>query len=158
MRARYDALSACQIVREILSRCQQNCSMRKGAVRAWPETYAKVDAKLLWNRKHLDLNTADLGATNSQLTESRLGVIRDESLRWSFSWGDDVVSSYFWEDARTSRGININGYSNHVTANLEAALRQLRDSYCTKQSFKLWADAICIDQRNHKERGQLVGR
>lgn len=26
----------------------------KGAGRVWPEMYANVDAKLLWNRKHLD--------------------------------------------------------------------------------------------------------
>lgn len=68
-----------------------------------------------------------------------------------------MILSYCWEDARTTRGININGNSNNVTANLEAALRQLRESYCTKQSFKLWADAICIDQSNLEELGQQVG-
>lgn len=68
-----------------------------------------------------------------------------------------MILSYCWEDARTTRGININGNGNNATANLEAALRQLRESYCTKQSFKLCADAICIDQSNLEEFGQLVG-
>ena len=69
-----------------------------------------------------------------------------------------MALSCCWGDARITREIIVNGCSLDVTVDLEAALRQLRDSRCIKQGFKLWADAICIDQTNLEEHGQQVGR
>lgn len=40
-----------------------------------------------------------------------------------------------------------------VTTNLEAALKQLRQSH---QTVTLWVDAICIDQTNLEERSELI--
>ena len=85
-------------------------------------------------------------------------MYKDGNLPWRFAWGDYVALSYCWGDARITREIIVNGCSFHVIVNLETALRQLRDSHCIKQGFKLWADAICIDQRNLEERGQQIGR
>ena len=126
----------------------------EGAERKWPEAYTEVDTKPLWNDKKLDS-----GATSSKLPDMGLDDVNvDGRLAWRFVWGDYVALSYCWGDAGTTREIIVNGYSVHVTVNLEAALRQLRDSHRIKQGLKLWVDAICIDQSNLEERGQQVGR
>ncbi|KAL9071449.1 MAG: hypothetical protein Q9161_004166 [Pseudevernia consocians] len=130
----------------------------KGAERVWPEAFAKVDTKELWKPNHLDPSTADLGTTAPKLTQVGLDMYSDGKSPWRFAWGDYVALSYCWGDAQTTREIIIDGRSIHVTLNLEAALRQLRGSHCIKQGFKLWVDAICIDQGNLEERGQQVAR
>ena len=128
------------------------------AERVWPETNTTVDMKSLWNRQYLDSSTSDSADAASRSTNTGLGVYRDCSPPWRFAWGDYLALSYCWGDARTTREIMVNGYSIHVTVNLEAALRQLRGCHCIKQGFKLWADAICIDQSNLEERGRQVCR
>ena len=137
------------------------CKAAKSPVRdgrVWPEAYAKADTKSLWNRKHLDSSAFDFDVAISEPTKPKVDVYEDGNLPWRFAWGDYVALSYCWGDAHTTREIIVNGCSRHVIVNLEAALRQLRDSHCIKQGFKLWADAICIDQSNLEERGQQVGR
>ena len=130
----------------------------KEAGRVWPEANAKVDTKLLWKHEYLNSSISNSGTTASNLTKTGLGVYGDGKVPWRFTWGDYVALSYCWGDARTTCEIIVNDYSIQVTENLEAAFRQLRDSHCIKQGFKLWVDAICIDQSNVKERGQQVSR
>ena len=126
--------------------------------RDWPEAYAKADTELLWNCKHLDSSASSFDIAIQKPIKPKVDVDRDGNLPWRFAWGDYVALSYCWGDARITRVIIVNGRSLDVTVNLEAALRQLRDSHCIKQGFKIWADAICIDQSNLEERGQQVGR
>ena len=126
----------------------------EGAERKWPEAYAEVDTKPLWKNKKLSLGATSLKPLDMGLDDVNV----DGRLAWRFVWGDYVALSYCWGDAGTTREIIVNGYSIRVTVNLEAALRQLRDSNCIKQGLKLWVDAICIDQNNLEERGQQVGR
>lgn len=62
--------------------------------------------------------------------------------------------SYIWGDTTPTRSIRVeedDGFQ--VTANLESALRDLRH---TDRSIILWIDAICINQRNVRERNQQV--
>ncbi|KAM3075025.1 hypothetical protein ACMFMF_005708 [Clarireedia jacksonii] len=61
--------------------------------------------------------------------------------------------SYVWGDPDKTLPIYIDKHQFQVTENLYAALSHLRD-----YSFEriLWIDAICIDQRNPKERQQQV--
>ncbi|MCJ1454571.1 hypothetical protein MMC28_004924 [Mycoblastus sanguinarius] len=127
------------------------------ANRVWPEAYEEVDTKPLWNDKQFDLSNSSL-VTTLKATKTALNEETEGDLPWRFVWRDYVALSYCWGDLRITREIIINGNSIQATENLEAALRQLRDSRCIKQNFKVWADAICIDQTNLEERGQQVGR
>ncbi|MCJ1247936.1 hypothetical protein MMC30_005151 [Trapelia coarctata] len=61
--------------------------------------------------------------------------------------------SYVWGDQTRTSPLICNGREIRVTTNLYDALRRLRDPH---QNRRLWADAICIDQSNVKERGQQV--
>ena len=124
----------------------------------WPEACAKPNTESLWNRKHLNSSVFDSDIPSPESTNPKVGTSKDENLPWRFAWGDYVALSYCWGDSRVTREIIVNGCSVNVTVNLEAALRQLRNSHFIKQGFKLWVDAICIDQSNLEERGQQVGR
>lgn len=61
--------------------------------------------------------------------------------------------SYAWGDPTSTVAISCEGHELHVTKNLYEALRRIRN---TDESIILWADAICIDQNNLKERGHQV--
>ncbi|KAK1060488.1 hypothetical protein LTR12_000431 [Friedmanniomyces endolithicus] len=64
-----------------------------------------------------------------------------------------VAFSYVWGDPSNRSGIIINGRSIGIPTNLSRALRQIRSQ---DAAVSLWADAICIDQRNIMERNQQV--
>jgi hypothetical protein len=61
--------------------------------------------------------------------------------------------SYVWGDPKDTVSIVLDGHIFDVTINLESALRHLRWEDATR-SF--WVDAICIDQRDVRERGHQV--
>jgi hypothetical protein len=61
--------------------------------------------------------------------------------------------SYTWGGSDQPCSITLNGKGMPVTENLSLALRHLRDP---KQDRILWIDALCIDQRNDKERGHQI--
>ena len=63
--------------------------------------------------------------------------------------------SYVWGDSENTRPIEVNGKVFHVTCNLASALRHLR--HAVRPRF-LWADAICINQINNKERSAQVSQ
>lgn len=82
---------------------------------------------------------------------------RDTS-QWSYSWGDYVALSYTWGDPTDTRNIILNGHQTAIGANLESALRVLRDKQPIKLGYQMWVDALCINQRDIVERGQEVKR
>lgn len=61
--------------------------------------------------------------------------------------------SYVWGDWTCAKSILVNNQPLLVTANLHAALLQLRNSYLERI---LWVDAISINQEDLKERGHQV--
>ncbi|KAI0026083.1 heterokaryon incompatibility protein-domain-containing protein [Xylariomycetidae sp. FL0641] len=61
--------------------------------------------------------------------------------------------SYVWGDPTPVDMILLDGCECPITANLSAALRDIRDP---SRVHRLWADAICIDQKNTKERNHQV--
>src|SRR5207249_4499105 len=62
--------------------------------------------------------------------------------------------SYTWGDPSMTRAIDCAEQTLQVTLNLYSALQNLRH---TDRERILWADAICINQENVKERSQQVG-
>ncbi|TVY16139.1 Heterokaryon incompatibility protein 6, OR allele [Lachnellula arida] len=77
---------------------------------------------------------------------------------YRFIWGDFAALSYVWGDENVTGTIVVNGQEREVTANLEEALR----AFCSRDEFtggfKLWVDAICINQNDIVERGRQVRR
>ncbi|KAH8161892.1 hypothetical protein CIB48_g6351 [Xylaria polymorpha] len=61
--------------------------------------------------------------------------------------------SYVWGDPTPVDTILLDGKDVGITANLGVALRDLRD---VNRTHRVWADALCIDQRNIPERNQQV--
>lgn len=58
--------------------------------------------------------------------------------------------SYVWGDPNAKKAIVVDGHAVQVTVNLENALRRLRPDQAPVR--QLWADAICIDQDNEREK------
>lgn len=58
-------------------------------------------------------------------------------------------------DVKDTRRISADGKDLDVTANLEAALRHIRDP---KRPSHIWADAICINQTDDEEKSRQVAR
>ncbi|KAI1751879.1 heterokaryon incompatibility protein-domain-containing protein [Xylaria castorea] len=116
----------------------------------------------------------NLGFAYSPLTEEdgirilllQPAISRDVYLRGSLQHislaqqYDDLIESYtalsyVWGDPTPVDKILIDDQELGITANLSAALRDLRDS---RRTHTLWADAVCIDQGNIPERSKQVAR
>ncbi|KAF2253506.1 hypothetical protein BU26DRAFT_418959, partial [Trematosphaeria pertusa] len=60
--------------------------------------------------------------------------------------------SYVWGNPNDTRTMIVDGHEVQITTNLADALYQLR-----RHRFRtIWADALCINQRNEKEKGHQV--
>ncbi|KAJ4066487.1 hypothetical protein NW756_009995 [Fusarium oxysporum] len=127
----------------------------KGNGGTWPELSKGHDTDALFK------NGRDPHRDEGDSTEQ---PISDEtSLAWRHEWGDFIALSYVWGHPKLSEGetpysITVNGCHFEVTPNLYHALVQLSQSYRIRQGFKLWVDAICINQNDNDERGQQVAR
>ncbi|KAG9195848.1 hypothetical protein G6011_00969 [Alternaria panax] len=80
------------------------------------------------------------------------------SVSGRFEWGDYVALSYTWGDPAEKKGIIVNGEKVEVQANLEAALRALQQKKPTRSGYKVWVDALCINQGDFGERSREVRR
>jgi hypothetical protein len=65
--------------------------------------------------------------------------------------------SYCWGDPNNTIPIVCNGLHVPITRSLEGALRRFRNS-SGSTSRLLWADSICINQKDNEEKGKQVGR
>ncbi|KAJ5065955.1 heterokaryon incompatibility protein-domain-containing protein [Bipolaris maydis] len=61
--------------------------------------------------------------------------------------------SYAWGDARDTEGIFVDKAKLEIPRSLATCLRHLRNA---SDAMILWADAICIDQKNNQEKAQQV--
>ena len=69
--------------------------------------------------------------------------------------GDQYIAlSYTWGTENPTKGIHTPTGFLHITSNLDAALRRILDTF--SPGVCVWADAVCIDQRNDTEKaGQI---
>ena len=84
--------------------------------------------------------------------------VEEAGLPWRYAWGDFVALSYVWGDSSVKREIYVDKRSVFVTENLEAALRQLRNYSRIQEGFRIWIDALCINQADPDERAAQVLR
>ena len=77
---------------------------------------------------------------------------------YRYSWGDYAALSYTWGNRRKRRRIVINDQDIYVTLNLEAALCGFASQGNFSNHFKLWVDALCINQLDYIERNKQVSR
>jgi hypothetical protein len=70
--------------------------------------------------------------------------------------------SYVWGDASDTENITVNGKTVPVTKNLAVALRHVKEHWAfefpdrDRSSFRIWVDALCINQQDLEERNQQV--
>ncbi|XXG96682.1 hypothetical protein Hte_002972 [Hypoxylon texense] len=65
-----------------------------------------------------------------------------------------IAISYAWGDIDPDTRIQVDGSPFYITPSLHGALKRLRKQ---DESVMIWADALCIDQRNKTELSQQVG-
>ncbi|KAK4216947.1 heterokaryon incompatibility protein-domain-containing protein [Rhypophila decipiens] len=75
-----------------------------------------------------------------------------------FTWGDFASLSYVWGAPDNPTIVTINGAELPITPNLADALDTLRRSRRFPPGFKLWVDALCINQDDKMERAREVGK
>lgn len=75
-----------------------------------------------------------------------------------FQWGDFAALSYVWGDETKRKDILVNNVVVSVTENLEIALRHLAADGYFEDDFKLWVDALCINQTDEGERASQINK
>jgi hypothetical protein len=80
------------------------------------------------------------------------------SSKWRFDWGDFVALSYAWGDPADQKEIVVDRKRVQVQANLEAALRVLQFKTPIRTGYRIWIDALCINQGDHGEKSREVAR
>jgi hypothetical protein len=75
-----------------------------------------------------------------------------------FIWGDFAALSYVWGDPQDTAHILLNSQKIKVQRGLEMALHALSSRADFSARYKLWVDAICINQQDDQERARQIGR
>ena len=127
----------------------------KGHGYTWPELMNCYDTAVLFKNGKDPLPVRQKSPTAIE-DES---IKNDATLPWRYPWGDFIALSYVWGPQTPRRFITVNGTNQFgVTPNLYDALIQLRRTQRIRQGFKVWIDAICINQDDLAERSQQVSR
>ncbi|KAF2681921.1 HET-domain-containing protein [Lentithecium fluviatile CBS 122367] len=103
-----------------------------------------------WTQKHISPKLASLDPLK------RVYATQPPSQLHRFAWGDFAALSYVWGDSKQTRSITVNERVMAVTINLERALREFRNTGDFRHGFRLWVDALCINQEDLTERASLV--
>jgi hypothetical protein len=75
-----------------------------------------------------------------------------------FTWGDYAALSYVWGSPTDTRTLLLNDRQIPVQKNLEIGLRALSRRADFHGGYKLWIDALCINQRDIQERSHQIGK
>jgi tetratricopeptide (TPR) repeat protein len=114
--------------------------------------------KLLVTLESLFHSPLDDSKRDIRLTELLPGSIDDEISCRLFTVSLNTAPeyealSYMWGDLKDTRAIYVNQTVHNVTSNLHSALTRLRSQTTPRM---LWIDAICIDQKNLKEKQKQI--
>ncbi|KAI8257409.1 Heterokaryon incompatibility protein 6, OR allele [Colletotrichum sp. SAR 10_98] len=131
----------------------------KGQNHVWPETESARDVAAIFKDPEDAKALVQVGdATKSAEEQSPDWKGNDNDLPWRHNWGDFLALSYVWGPPTPIQYIFLNGHQFPVGPNLFQALLHLRPNERIRQGFKLWIDAICINQEDIAERSAQVGR
>ena len=139
-------------------------SCRDGSLSSANKTSDLIECRL----EHFSLQRSRLETLRRQ-TSSRdqfihldwnheISSVDEEPFQWRYPWGDYIALSYEWADPRNIRPIILNGKTIDVRANLEDALRILRGKRPVQAGYKVWVDALSINQRDLQERSREITR
>ncbi|KAI5864418.1 heterokaryon incompatibility protein-domain-containing protein [Durotheca rogersii] len=74
-----------------------------------------------------------------------------------FTWGDYICLSYTWGGRAGEKAtVFLDGVATAVEKHLEAALRDLRESFECRLGMKVWVDALCINQADIIDRNTHI--
>ncbi|VUC31677.1 unnamed protein product [Clonostachys rosea] len=105
-----------------------------------------------WKQSRSALNHPSLPTLN------RIHATQPTSTQHRFTWGDYAALSYVWGDQNDTRTVILNNQPRAVSSNLAKALGAFFENGEFEGSFKLWVDAICINQEDLEERARQVRR
>ncbi|KAG9232809.1 heterokaryon incompatibility protein-domain-containing protein [Amylocarpus encephaloides] len=113
----------------------------------------KRDISSLWSNKQPSTKVPASPAPAFVDNSSTLGQHRSR-----FQWGDFAALSYVWGEPDPSliQEIIVNGEVMSIGYNLGVALIALSSNSEFSGEYKLWVDAICINQNDLAERNQQV--
>ena len=111
-----------------------------------------------------DLTPSALLTTWTEATQPRREInpaketltFPQDTVSHRFRWGDYATLSYCWGNSNDTTAILVNGIKTQVTRTLAEALHCLARTCQFYESFKLWVDALCINQANYVERSEQV--
>lgn len=123
--------------------------MAKGLMATYtytPLSAERLEIRLLKLKASIGLSrTAPLVGTLKTCRYPEVDASRTRRLGQSLALPWYLALSYVWGDPVFSHALYLdNGTTLLITANLDAALRDVRSSEMT--DFYIWADAICINQ------------
>lgn len=113
--------------------------------------------KQIWaaSTRACDVNHAGPGPPSPLAADPFLGSVPGPD-HYRFNWGDFAALSYVWGDGILRENIILNGEVVSITANLAIALRTLAADEVFTGQYRLWVDAICINQVDDEERADQV--
>lgn len=124
-----------------------------------PETLGAYDRRLSPERREIRVLEIETGATGVQVSCKLHTVSLDDDPYF-------IALSYVWGDPSVTEEITLDGIKTRITTNLASALKHVQKhwaeidafSRCSRDpsSFRIWADAVCINQQDDAEKSQQV--
>jgi len=128
---------------------------------AYTDGYAKLGDQQHWDRQiDSELWRLVMSETGSRPIDAAATATPATSNLppFRYVWGDYMALSYTWGNPKIRQPIWVNGTRIDVTVSLYEALKALRSRPFVKAGWKIWIDALCINQGDIWERGTEVKR
>lgn len=104
-------------------------------------------------REHQAIRVIKLLPAPNHEDEIQCRLVHTTITNCTFDIGNYIALSYVWGNAEDTVPIIVENQPLLVTANLDSALRHIRES---KRVVNIWADAISINQTDDEEKSQQV--